>query len=403
MISEKPEATGSRGRSARDLRILAAIAEALNSAPDVEQALERTLALVADLLDLRTGWIWLLDAESDRFYHAIGRNLPPYLQEPVRMTGSACYCTEEFRNGQLTPQNIHLIECSRLAKAVAANDTEATHGLCCHASIPLSFRGKPLGIMNIGGPSWRELTPEELRLLSTIGYQVGVAVERARLAEASTRLACMEERTRLAREIHDTLAQGLTAIGLHVEGAMALVESDPQRARQRLERALETCRASLEEARRSVQELRAAPLQGKPLSEALAALARWFAAETGVRARLTAPDTLPSLPPSIEAEFFRVAQEALTNVRRHAHATEVAITLNVTRGRVRLTIRDNGKGFDPAAVAAECQGLLGMRERARLLGGRLRITSRPNAGAILLLEAPLPPAAVGAEASEAGA
>jgi two-component system NarL family sensor kinase len=244
--------------------------------------------------------------------------------------------------------------------------------------------------MNIGGPAWRELTSDELRLLSTIGYQVGVAVERARLAEASTRLACMEDRTRLAREIHDTLAQGLTAIGLHVEGAMALLTRDPERARQRLERALDTCRVSLEEARRSVQELRAAPLDGKPLPEALAALARWFATETGVRARLTAPDTLPSLPPSVEAEVFRVAQEALTNVRRHAHATEVVMTLGLTRGRLRLTLRDNGQGFETGTVSAHCQGLLGMRERARLLGGRLRISSRPGEGTMILLEAPLP-------------
>lgn len=390
MPNQRPTANSLEGTE-RELQILAAIAEALNRAPDVDEALERTLALVADLLGLHTGWIWLLDPETDRFYHAIGRNLPPYLQEPVRMTGSPCYCTEEFRHGLLTPQNIHLIGCSRLAKAVAANDTEATAGLCCHASIPLSFQGKPLGIMNIGGPAWRELTAEELRLLSTIGYQVGVAVERARLAETSTRLACMEERTRLAREIHDTLAQGLTAIGLHIEGALALVESHPARARGRLDRALETCRASLEEARRSVQELRAAPLQGKPLPEALAALARWFAAETGVRARFTTLNTFPTLPPSTEAEFFRVAQEALTNVRRHAEATEVTLTLRVVRTGLRLKIEDNGAGFDSTAVPAHCQGLLGMRERARLLGGRLRLTSRLDSGTILVLEAPLPP------------
>src|SRR6202011_1224626 len=112
-----------------------------------------------------------------------------------------------------------------------------------------------VGIMNVTGPSWRELTADELRLLSTIAHQVGIAVERARLATESTRLARAEERARRAREIHDTLAQGLTAIILQMEGALPHLGSDPDRARERLQRALETARESLEEARRSVLDL----------------------------------------------------------------------------------------------------------------------------------------------------
>jgi len=80
-------------RHTRELSVLNAIAEALNSAPDVQQALERTLGLVADLLSLRTGWIWLLDPETDQFYNAAVRILPPYLQEPIRMSGRRCECT----------------------------------------------------------------------------------------------------------------------------------------------------------------------------------------------------------------------------------------------------------------------------------------------------------------------
>src|SRR5215217_8778527 len=115
-----------------------------------------------------------------------------------------------------------------------------------------------MGLMNVTGPSWRELTREELRLLSTIAYQVGIAIERARLAEESTRLTRAEERARIAREIHDTLAQGLTAIGLDIEGALRNLEKSPERVRERLERALNTTRASLEDARHSVLDLRAA-------------------------------------------------------------------------------------------------------------------------------------------------
>ena len=375
----------------RELSILNAVAEALNSAPDVRQALERTLALVADLLGLQTGWVWLLDPDTDQFYSAAVQNLPPYLQEPVRMTGHPCWCIQSFQQGKLKPKNIDVLECSRLAPAVQAQAVELTQGLRYHASIPLYFRDTPLGIMNVTSPSWRRLTPDELRLLSTIAYQVGIAIERARLAEASTQLARAEERARLAREIHDTLAQGLTGIALHLEGALNQLESNPARARQRLERALALSRESLEEARRSVLNLRAAPLS-KPLPEALAALARAFTSETGIRVQVHTGGGVV-LPLQVEAELFRIAQEALTNVRRHAHAREVEVTLQPISRSVELSIRDDGQGFDPRRTGEDHHGIQGMRERARLLDGRLRVESHPASGTKITAVIPLPPAA----------
>src|SRR5262245_52554267 len=318
-----------RPRPARELAILNAVAEALNSSADVRPALEKTLALVVELLGMRTGWIWLLDPETDQFYLAAAQNLPPFLQEPLRMSGRWCFCTDVFRQGRLTPTNVDVLGCTRLREAFEAHTPDAALGLHSHASIPLYFQGRPLGIINVAGQSWRRLTADELRLLATIAYQVGIAVDRARLAEESARLARAEERTRLAREIHDTLAQGLTAIGLDVEGALRHLADSPERARERLERALATTRQSLEEARRSVLDLRAAPLAGRPLAEALAALGRAFTAETGVLARVRA-EAEGTLPLRVEAELYRIAQEALANVRRHARATQVELALQVT-------------------------------------------------------------------------
>jgi two-component system NarL family sensor kinase len=265
---------------------------------------------------------------------------------------------------------------------------DLTQGLAYHASIPLYFRGEPLGIMNVTAPSWRRLSDEELQLLSTIGYQVGIALERARLAEESAQLARAEERARFAREIHDTLAQGLTAIALHLEGALNHLTADPGRARQRLERALETTRQSLEEARRSVLNLREAPLAGKPLEAALRSLARALTSETGVPVRVTACGLRP-LPLRVEAELFRIAQEALSNVERHAQATQVEVRLQLSPRTARLVVRDNGVGFDPGSVESDRQGLVGMRERARLLEGRLRVRSR-SGGTTVMAAVPLP-------------
>lgn len=372
----------------RELRILNTIAEALNSAPDVQRALERTLALVTDLLGLQTGWVWLIDPATGSFYNAVAQNLPPYLQQPVRMTGRPCWCIQAFQEGKLTPKNIDVIECSRLHPAVQAKSVELTRGLRYHASIPLYFQDKPLGILNVTGPSWRKLTAHELRLLSTIAYQTGIAIERARLAEEGARLARAEERARIAREIHDTLVQGLTAIALHLDGAMRHLEKNPARARERLSRALATARESLEEARRSVLNLRGAPLDGKPLPEALVSLGRTFTSETGVRVQVRAQASL-RLPLRVEAELLRIAQEALANVRRHARATAVEITLEARRRRVRLAIQDDGTGFDPRARRDGGHGIVGMHERASLLGGRVRIQSRPRQGTSVVTTVPL--------------
>lgn len=381
------------GSRARELQILNAIAAALNGAADVREALADTLALIADLLGFRTGWVWLLDADTGQFYHAAARNLPPYLQEPVRMTGKHCTCMDYFLAGRLAPKNIDAIRCSRLRPAVQAEETDQTHGMQYHASIPLSFGDTPLGIINIGGPEWRELTAEELALLSTIAHQVGLAIERARLAGERAGLTRAEERSRIAREIHDTLAQDLTAIALHLEGALPHLERDPALARERLQRALALTRSGLEEARRAVLDLRSAPPGGRPLAEALAALGRGFTSESGIPVNLRT-GVAAGIPLRVEAELYQVAKEALANVRKHAGAHEVTIKLTADAATIRLAIRDDGRGFDPQAHpgtrdgAHAGHGLTGMRERAQRCGGRLRVTSRPGKGTTLGIAIP---------------
>jgi two-component system, NarL family, sensor kinase len=355
----------------------------------------------------------LIDSHTGRFYSAAAQDLPPFLDDPVRMTGRSCWCIDAFRSGKLTAGNIDVIECSRLRAALG--EATATRGLRYHASIPLSFGDRRLGIMNVATRAWRKLTRRELDLLSTIASQVGVAIERARLAEASVGLARVEERARLARDLHDTLTQGLTAIGLHVEAAMAQMDrstDNPSAARAQLESALSIARANLDDARRSLRELRGSPLGGRPLGEALAALARQLTADTGVRVSVhvamkrgrlpKAPAAsvsqvpkvpvlipqAPKVPVLIEDALFRIAGEALTNVRRHAQARDVTMTLVGTPRRLTLTIADNGKGF-AMKRAGETYGIEGMRERARLLGGRLRVRSRAGRGTVIVADVPI--------------
>jgi two-component system NarL family sensor kinase len=365
--------------SRRELEIVGRIAGALNSSPTVQEALERTLELVTELLGLETGWVWLLDGETDHIYSAAAQNLPPYLQEPVRMTGGWCWCIEQFRSGSLTPSNVDVMECTRLRPAVRARQTDLTRNIAHHASVPLSFQGKPLGIMNITAPAMRRLRADELRLLGAIGLQIGVAIERARLADEMAARARSDERLRLGREIHDTMAQDLTALTLQIETALRSVGRDPGRVRERLEKALATARGSLEEARRSVTSLRGGALSGRPLPQAIAAFVREFTSETGIRVTLEIDDPC-ELPGPVEAELYRIAQQALVNVHQHARARVANVTLRCAKRFVTLTIADDGVGFDLRKAARDRHGLRGMRERARLAGGSLRIRSSPGNG-----------------------
>jgi two-component system NarL family sensor kinase len=303
-------------RRNRELSILNAIAEALNRSVDLPQALEGVLRLVAELLNLRTGWVWLLDEDTGEPYLAASQFLPPALaNEPERMTGS-CYCLDTFGQGDLTgAANVNVVTCSRLKALI-----DGTDGLRYHASIPIYSHTDKLGVLNVASADWRELDADDLRLLYTIGYQLGVAIERARLYARSAQLAKIEERNRLAREIHDTLAQGLAAISLQLESADALIDASPARAKDNLRKALELARLNLEEARRSVLDLRAAPLLERSLPDALRALAETFARQRGLSIDVQVQGALDELPGRIEAGVYRIAQEALNNAARHSSA-----------------------------------------------------------------------------------
>jgi two-component system NarL family sensor kinase len=372
-----------------ELSVLNTIARELNRSVNLSETLEFTLSQVAELLDVRTGWIWLLSDDSSEPYLAASQNLPPALaNDPRRMDGAGyCYCLDTYEKGDLSgAANVNVLTCSRLKGLV-----DGTDGLRYHASIPLYAQDKKLGVMNVASPDWRSLSPEDLQLLYTIGDLLSIAVERARLFAQSTQLGAAQERNRLAREIHDTLAQGLTATALQLESADALLDagSDAEQAREPLQRALSLTQSNLEEARRSVLDLRAAPLEERPLSEALRTLLERWESETGVNVVFRVVNGTLPLSPRVETALYRICQEALNNVARHSGAGRVTVRLVATPEQVLLTVEDDGRGFDASEVHEGRYGLVGMNERARTLGGDLDVRSSPSAGTRVEVTVPL--------------
>jgi two-component system NarL family sensor kinase len=377
----------------RDLGILNALAQALSHSLDLEQVLLTALDKVAELLELDTGWVWLLDENTGESRLAAARNLPPGLVEHPGLMEGSCLCLRTYQAGDLRgAANVNVVWCTRLEKLV-----EGKNELQFHASIPLYADDRKLGILNVASRDWRELAGEELDLLYTVGALVSLAVERTRLAARSAQLAALEERNRLAREIHDTLAQSLAAIAMRLETADVLAESSGDGASSArlgdvVRHALALTRSTLDEARRSVLELRAAPLEGRTLVDALRELGNEFrnASGRGLDVEVTCDDSEHrALPPAIEIGLYRIAREALTNVVRHANAARATIALEGSDRVVRMRIADDGVGFDPSTVTPGRYGLIGANERARLLGGTLRVESAPGAGTTIEVEVPI--------------
>jgi signal transduction histidine kinase len=216
---------------------------------------------------------------------------------------------------------------------------------------------------------------------------------RSELAAAERESGRLAERQRLARDIHDTLAQGFVSIVLQLQAAEGELPPGADAARRHLELARRTAGDNLAEVRRLVWDLRPEQLRAASLGEALGRLTDRLAEETGVTATTTVTGTPRALSPDAEVTLLRVTQEALANVSRHAQADRVALTLSYMDGEAALDVRDDGAGFAPGADGAGPNGglgLRGMRERVEALGGRLAVESTPGGGTTVAATVPVP-------------
>jgi signal transduction histidine kinase len=222
--------------------------------------------------------------------------------------------------------------------------------------------------------------------------------QRSALAEANQKLAlyaattehlaASQERNRLARELHDTLAHSLSAVTVQLEAVQALWEVNPSEARQMNDQALQVSQKGLTEARRALHSLRASPLEDLGLALAVSDLARSTAARANLHLDLDVQNHLENLAPAVEQCIYRVAQESVANVVRHAEAQSLCVSLRHGSGGLTLTVADDGCGFDPGAVDSSRYGLQGLRERAEMVGANLKVTSNVQNGTTVQLVVP---------------
>lgn len=388
-----------------ELMALADLSATLGASLQLDTILMTTVAKVADLLSCQVSWILLPDEEGRLRVRALhGGTVAGLVGAGIALDRSPQSTVFTYGEPMIT-NDLTTVPRSSFDWAFCQRN-----GVAHYATVPLRSRERSIGVMNVGRARGGEpLTEQDLRLLSAFASQVALAIENASLYEHSRLVGAAEERARLARDLHDTLAHSMLTIVRELEHIEGGAPQGPDALRERLRQVRALARQSLEEARRSVMNLPPAALEDATLGEALEREVITWSAETGVRARFERKGHQLTLAPSMQRELLMMTREALHNVARHAAASSVTVALQFGPAGLRLLISDDGTGFDaptpapddtPAATphagrhapsAGSAQGgvgLRGMRERAQLLGGWLHIETAPGWGTRIALTLP---------------
>ncbi|HEX4119691.1 MAG TPA: GAF domain-containing protein [Verrucomicrobiae bacterium] len=388
------EALRASERLARgQLETLTRTLDVISTESALDKLVEHVLRTVAKQLGAHSSSVWLKDesremmvfefaleagklkTKNDAALAAISPTSPADAFWPwpeVNRTGRP-YVIEDVREGPDIPWRDHLL----------------AQGIITILVVPLLVAGKVAGVMGIRFTHKRIFRPEEMELSQALSNQAMLAIQLLRLSARSREAAVVAERNRMARDIHDTLAQGFTGIIVQLEAAEdAMSQGLEEETAEHLDQAGEVARQSLREARRSVLALRPQALEDKNLCDALDDLVRKMTAGTSLRAEFILQGQSRPRPAGWDENLLRVGQEVLTNALRHAGATEFQVRLVFAEREIRMEFCDNGRGFDPTRKH-DGFGLLGMRERVAAMGGELTIESANGQGTSITATLPM--------------
>lgn len=348
----------------QELQVLLDVSATANSVLDLDQMLTRTLNLLVDLVGASRAGVSLLDEKTRKLKSGIlrpEREVNPAEMAIMLQAGQAVIDSGEMRY---------------IAPDVSQGLLEPG------ALLPLQIRDRKLGVLAIIGASESSFTPNQLALFKSIADQLSVAIENAYLFEKAEDVAIAAERNRLARELHDAVTQTLFSASLIADVLPRIWERDPDQGRVRLEELRELTRGALAEMRTLLLELRPATLTESSLAELLRQLTQAFGGRSRLPIELIVVGERP-LPPETQIAFYRIAQEALNNITKHAGANQATLKLLFSPQAVSLSIQDDGRGFDLSDAPVHSLGLGIMRERAEKIGAQLTINSRIGEGTIV--------------------
>jgi len=364
------------------------IATAIGQPLELREILNIALHKALELPGLDSGGVFLVDDRAQELVFVAHHGLSQrFVQAVERMKLGEGIAGRSAVSGEpIIVEN--LSDDPRLTKTIIKEE-----GIKFHASVPLKSRGRVLGVMNLSSKSHRSFTPQEVIFLTAIGQQIGVAIENARLYQQGRRLAALEERDRLARELHDYLAQALGY--LNVKASLMddlLSKGQLTQAQASLLEMKGIAREAYTDVREGIFSLRTMAAAGLGLLPTLREYLAEYRVHYGLETSLSIDDeSLAEFPADVGVQISRIIQEALTNVRKHAQASRAWIRFEPDNTHVRITVEDDGLGFEPAQLTGEGRqyfGLQIMRERAEGVHSSLELHSRPGQGTRIILRVP---------------
>jgi PAS domain S-box-containing protein len=390
-------ATGRAAELARANQALKQTLDVLANDPEIDEVLGHVLTVVTQVLEGSVSTLWLRDRDAETAkLHLVFRDghLVSGAESGHRLAGQTLDLSRQdlfafavFRRGRPVWHEVATSE----ALDEAAKTYLREQGVKALLGIPLILADKAIGAIVVRFPELRQFGSVELELAQGLAQQATLALQLTRLAEQARKAAITEERNRMAREIHDTLAQSFTGVLIQLQAARQVLDGVNPEATQHLESAIALARVGLTEARRSVRGLRPQLLRDGNITTALDQLVRQLGTDSLVRINFSANgDAQRLMSPDIESNLLRISQEAITNAMKHSGANQINVRLSAGPEAVQLAIEDNGAGFDPhVSTLSRGFGLISMQERADRIGGDLTILTKPGAGTKIHLLLPI--------------
>jgi two-component system, NarL family, sensor histidine kinase DevS len=368
-----------------ELELINTLTTSVSSAMELDRMLEVMLARVIQLIGAKAGEVFLLE-EAQGIYRKSIHSGPSL---------DALWDQEQFREGEGFIGRV-----VRLGKPAWTTKLEEephlheaavkTAGIGTIVGVPLTAPSKIVGIFTLAFEGERVIEEREIGLLEAVGAGAGIAVENARLYRQARRLAVLEERERIAMDLHDGIIQSVYAVGLILEYIRLQIHENPDQAVERLEQAITGLNEVIGDLRSYILDLQPSRMSVDNLGAALEQLRREFRANTLVDVDLkTEAKVLESLPNPKARELFHIAQEALANVAKHARATQVMMSVRSLGDDVTLQVIDNGVGFEVGKEQNVLgHGLSNMVERARNIGAKFEVASHPGEGTTITVRLP---------------
>lgn len=368
---------------AQKLRALAEMSRAVTATLDPRQVFNLIIKASSGLLDASAAAVWALEGErlilrASRGFQVDHRSCPP-----VHLGEGLTGCIARDKEPLIIPELLH---------------DSRVKGECCvpeevhaFAGVPLLAGDRCLGVLTVCRRIPKPFEADEVELLSTFAHQAAVAMENARLYEQLKEMAVIEERERIAREMHDGLAQQLGYLHLRI----AQLEANPATApiQEDIRTLKKVAAVAYDEVRQAILGLRTMVSRGLGLVPTLTEYLHDFSQQTGIAVELKIADERATMPSAYaEIQLIRIIQEALANVRKHAMAKRACVSFTMEEGNTKITIEDDGIGFDPEKATQSGRtgfGLQSMRERAELAGGTYAIESQPQAGTRVIVCLPV--------------